>query len=193
MSQRRIVAMKKSELGRPESQKRISADQQCSMEPKEELAADVVVDVPQAGDDVGHTRREEWTTQAHRTFDARDRSGRRTTRTEDHHPRTGKTGAPQLVKVQGPGITGGRIAREEKTRGRGRIGAGGGMAGEVHDLTVASALQESGLRGGGSREQLGARVKRRDLDRLRFCSWKVRHPNPEAPIDLRISDDQRLR
>src|SRR5258706_5705192 len=87
MSKRRIVAAQKRHLGFPQRHNRIALDQQGAMEGNEEATADGVVDVPQAGDDVGNPRREEGPGQAQGAFDTRYGSGGRTARGEDDQTR----------------------------------------------------------------------------------------------------------
>src|SRR6266568_4923110 len=113
MSERHVVAAQERDLGFPQRHYRIALGQQGAMEGDKEPTADRVVDVPQAGDGVRDPRRKEGPAEAQSTFDTRHGSGGRTADGEDHHARVWKRRAPQLMKVQGAGITGSRIGREE--------------------------------------------------------------------------------
>src|SRR5438093_2776855 len=112
------------------------------MERDKEAAADPVVDIPQTRDYVGNARREEGPAKAQRAFDARYGSGRRTTGGEDHYASSREAPVVELVKIQSPGVTRRGIGSKEKPRPRRGIGAGGGMASEVHHLAAANTLQE---------------------------------------------------
>src|SRR5260370_6227929 len=81
-----------------------------------EAPAARVIDVPQAGHDIGHPCREERPAEAQGALDPRHRSGARTTGGEDHRARAGEIQAPQLMKGESAGIAGPRVRGEETTR-----------------------------------------------------------------------------
>src|SRR6266702_565934 len=106
MSERRVVAAQEGDLGFPQRQYRVSLGQEATMEGHEEATADGVVDVPQAGDDVWHPRRQERPAETQGTLHTRHGSSGGTAGGEDHHARARKPRAPQFMKVKSPGITG---------------------------------------------------------------------------------------
>src|SRR5438445_4920558 len=115
MSERRVVAAQECDLGVPQRKNRISLGQEGAMKGDEEATADLVVDVPQAGDDVRDPRRKEGPAEAQGTFDTRHDSCGRTAGGEDDHAGACKPRAPQFMKVQRTGIAGPRIGGKEKT------------------------------------------------------------------------------
>src|SRR5437773_8975257 len=91
MSQRRVVAVQQSELGRAQRQNGVPLRQQGAMKSDEKAPADGVIDVPEAGHDVRHPGREERSAETERSLDAWDRSRRRPTGGEEDHASTRET------------------------------------------------------------------------------------------------------
>src|SRR5262245_55889291 len=99
MSQRGVTAAQERELGFTQRQRRIAFWHKGAMETHEEAAADCVVEVPQAGHDVGNACRQKRPAKAKRAFDTRDRSSGRAAGGEDDDTRAREARAPQVLKV----------------------------------------------------------------------------------------------
>ena len=99
MSQRCVVTAQQRDLGLPQRHERIPVLQQGTMERNEETPAHGVVDIPEAGHDVGYARREERPAETQRAFDTRHRSGGRTAGGENDHARQWEALTTQIMKV----------------------------------------------------------------------------------------------